>query len=377
MAETDLIDFNIIEEQKENIQALPSGRSAKALAALYSPPLTGNAGPLNDGNSKKRAEFEQEVQLIDEADDPLDVYDRYIKWTLDAYPSAQSTPQSQLLPLLERATKHFLQSQHYSNDPRYLKIWLQYIHLFSDAPREAFVFLSRNGVGEGLALYYEEFAAWLESAGRWTQAEEVYKIGLEKEARPVERLTRKFGEFEQRKAAMPEDVQQPASPALPAVRPALAAKVDPFVGVTGSNDGQQQSRPTTANKKKANKMSIFSDESAPAPSVLGSNDGQGWETLGSMATRKKENTKEAGAWAGQTLKSGKTNAGMGKMMVFKVSLTLPYLFIHVLKDHRTNGLVFLYSSHLQMNRNSVPMIKASMHRNVLSIQRQVGLNVFL
>jgi len=25
MAETDLIDFNIIEEQKENIQALPSG----------------------------------------------------------------------------------------------------------------------------------------------------------------------------------------------------------------------------------------------------------------------------------------------------------------------------------------------------------------
>ncbi|GAB7341059.1 hypothetical protein MBLNU457_7380t2 [Dothideomycetes sp. NU457] len=320
MAETDLIDFNIIEEQKENIQALPSGRSAKALAALYSPPLTGNTGPLNDVNNKKRAKFEQEVQLIDEADDPLDVYDRYIKWTLDAYPSAQSTPQSQLGPLLERATKHFLQSQHYSNDPRYLKIWLQYIHLFSDAPREAFVFLSRNGVGQGLALYYEEFAAWLESAGRWTQAEEVYRIGLEKEARPVERLTRKFGEFEQRKAAVPEDVQQPASPALPAVRPALAAKVDPFAGVTGSNDGQQQqSRPAAASKKKANKMSIFSDESAAAPSILGANDGQGWESLGSMATRKKENTKEAGAWTGQTLKTGKTNAGMGKMAVYKRS----------------------------------------------------------
>jgi len=366
MAETDLIDFNIIEEQKENIQALPSGRSAKALAALYSPPLTGNAGPLNDANNKKRAEFEQEVQLIDEADDPLDVYDRYIKWTLDAYPSAQSTPQSQLLPLLERATKHFLQSQHYSNDPRYLKIWLQYIHLFSDAPREAFVFLSRNGVGEGLALYYEEFAAWLESAGRWAQAEEVYKIGLDKEARPVERLTRKFGEFEQRKAAVPDDVQQPASPALPAVRPALAAKVDPFAGVTGSNDGQQQSRSSAASKKKANKMSIFSDESAAAPSVLGSNDGQGWESLGSMATRKKENTKEAGAWTGQTLKTGKTNAGMGKMAIFKVSLTHPSLFIHILKDHRTNGLGFFVfqSSSNESKQRSYDQSKHALQRSV-------------
>ena len=155
MADSDnLIDFNVIEGHKENIQALPSGRSAKALAQLYSPPLLGaNPSPSNieDGNSEKRREFEKELQTIDEADDPLDVYDRYVKWTLDAYPSAQST-NSGLLPLLERATKAFQSSTHYKNDPRYLKIWLHYIRMFSDAPREVFVFLARHGIGENLAL---------------------------------------------------------------------------------------------------------------------------------------------------------------------------------------------------------------------------------
>jgi len=328
MAESDLIDFNVIEDHKENIQALPSGRSAKALAALYSPPLTAGQ-QVTDVHSKKRAEFEHEVALIDEADDPLDVYDRYVKWTLDAYPSAQSTPQSQLLPLLERATKAFLQSEHYKNDPRYLKLWLQYIHLFSDAPRETFVFLSRNGVGESLALYYEEFAAWLEAAGRWVQAEEVYRIGLEKEARPTERLTRKFGEFARRKEAVPQDVPQPTSPAMPAVRPALAAKTDPFAGVTGSSSDirQQQAAAgsTAPTQKKGNKLAVFADESEQAQSALGSKDGKGWDTIGSLAGRKKENTQEAKPWAGETLKTGKTNSGMGKMMVFKVrtSINLP------------------------------------------------------
>ena len=101
MAGGDLIDFEVIEGHKENIQALPSGRSAKALAALYSPPLTsGTQSPAaNDAHSAARAEFEEELALIDEADDPLDIYDRYVKWTLDTYPSAQSTPQSQLAPL--------------------------------------------------------------------------------------------------------------------------------------------------------------------------------------------------------------------------------------------------------------------------------------
>jgi checkpoint serine/threonine-protein kinase len=319
----DLIDFSVIEGHKENIQALPSGRSAKALAQLYSPPLLGaNPSPslIQDANSKERQAFEKELVLIDEADDPLDVFDRYVKWTLDAYPTAQATPQSGLLPLLERATKTFQSSTHYKNDPRYLKIWLHYIRLFSDAPREVFVFLSRHNIGESLALYYEEFAAWLENAGRWNQAEEVYKMGIEKEARPTERLMRKFGEFEQRKEARPEDLEEPSSPALPIVRAALAAKTDPFAAASPAQ--QQQPKPAAAKKGKA-KMQIFSDADEPEKASPGPSP-KGWDNIGTLAERKKENTHAPKPMAGETLKVGKTNGGMQKMMVFKDTVSFPH-----------------------------------------------------
>ena len=331
MGSDDLIDFEVIENQKENIQALPSGRSAKALAQLYTPPLSSAAGQtpslsqLHDAHSEKRQEFENELQAIDEADDPLDIYDRYVKWTLDAYPSAQNTPQSQLCPLLERATKAFQGSALYQNDPRYLKLWLHYIRLFSDAPRETFAYLARHNIGDKLALYYEEFAAWLEMAGRWTQAEEVYSMGIDKEARPVERLVRKYGEFQHRFENRPQQTAEPTSPALPKMRPALAAKLDPFA--TEPVDPQPQSRTQTGSKPSKSgkpKLAVFSDgDEAPTPGSSGSP--AGWDSIGSLADRKKENTPDKRSWVGETLKVGKKNTGVQKMMIFKdgVSHTPP------------------------------------------------------
>lgn len=312
----DLIDFEVIENSKENIQSLPSGRSAKALAAIFSPVATKSPSHSQDVNASARAEFEKELSMIDESDDPLDIYDRYAKWTLDTYPSAQATSQSQLLPLLERATKAFIGSKDYKNDPRYLKLWLLYIRLFSDSPRETFVYLSRHAVGENLALYYEEFAAWLEGAGRWTQAEEIYTLGIDKAARPTERLARRYREFEARLQARPEDVQEPSSPALPVVRAALAAKTDPFASAPA--DPQAASRTTnSAPKSRKQKLEIFSDAVEQPVPALGSAS-KGWDSIGTMAERKKENTMTAKPWAGETLSgTAKTNLGMPKMMIFK------------------------------------------------------------
>ncbi|KAK3114771.1 protein kinase [Teratosphaeriaceae sp. CCFEE 6253] len=316
-ASDDLIDFDVIESHKENIVALPSGRSAKALAQLYLPPLLGaNPSPTNiqDAHARERAPFDEELASIDEADDPLDVYDRYLRWTLGAYPTPQAR-ESQLLPLLERATKSLQTSPQAKNDPRYLKLWLHYIRLFSDAPRETFVYLARNGIGEELALYYEEFAAWLENAGRWNQAEEVYKMGLEKEARPSERLMRKFGEFERRKEARVQDAAEPTSPALPVVRKALGAKLDPFAATSPAAE-QQSARSTALKKGKSSKMAIFADGEEPARPESG-NSSKGWNNIGTLAERRKENTVEAKPWAGEKMQAGKTNGGMQKLMVFK------------------------------------------------------------
>ncbi|KAI9824883.1 MAG: hypothetical protein M1832_001488 [Thelocarpon impressellum] len=291
-ASEDLINFDVIETQKENIQSLPGGRSARTLASVFSPAplgkiLTPTPSDTRNLNDTIRQDFEAEILSIAESDDPLDVYDRYVKWTLDAYPSAQATPQSQLVSLLERATKAFLTSSHYKNDPRYLKLWLHYIRLFSDSPRETFAFLARHNIGEGLALFYEEFAAWLEGANRWTQADEVYKLGIEREARPAERLMRKFSEFQHRYAQRPQNDQEPSSPALPTVRPALVAKVDPFAV----------------------------NESPENPSA--GETARGWESIGSLEHRKKENIMEARPWVGETLKTGTKQAAAPKMLIFK------------------------------------------------------------
>lgn len=340
----DLIDFTVIEDQKENIQSIPSGRSAKALASLFSPTPAGRVSTpshTRDLNEAIRHEYEKELLSIADSDDPLDIYDRYVRWTLDAYPSAQATPQSQLLPLLERATKAFLSSTHYKNDPRYLKLWLHYIRLFSDSPRETFAYLARHGIGENLALFYEEFAAWLENNKRWSQAEEVYNMGMEKEARPVERLARKFGEFRQRHENTSRDAAEPSSPALPTVRPALAAKVDPFSSTPSpAVDPQAASRsaaPSTSRSGKP-KLSVFSDsDEQPKPGSSGSS--KGWESIGSVTERKKENTVEARPWAGETLKGGKRNTGVPKMSIFKDEVRsrhkqhTPNIHIY---DHRTN-----------------------------------------
>lgn len=320
----DLIDFNVIETQKENIQSLPGGRSAKSLSLLCSPISVEKSISLSETQNAKQAVrkgFEQELANIADADDPLDIYDRYIKWTTDAYPSAQATPESNLLPLLERVTKAFLTTSHYKNDARYLKIWLLYIRLFSDSPRETYAFLAKHNIGEQLALFYEEFAAWLEQAGRWAQAEEVYAAGLGKEARPTERLVRKYAEFQHRREAKGQaDSDGSTSPALPKVRPALAAKIDPFASAStpDRDDPQARDRATASRPAKSgkSKLTIFADGEDEQPNALGGNGSQGWDSIGSIKDRKKENTREARPWAGETLNGGKKLGGP-KMMVFK------------------------------------------------------------
>jgi len=350
-ASGDLIDFDVIEAQKENIQALPSGRSAKKLADLFSPSPLHKLSTPTPTDTKNihdciRAEYEAEIASISESDDPLDVFDRYVRWTLDAYPSAQATPQSQLHNLLERATKTFVSSAQYKNDPRYLKMWLHYIHFFADAPRETFMYLSRHGIGEGLALFYEEYAAWLEGAGRWNQAEEVYKLGIEREVRPVQRLLRKFKEFEERRAQKPDADKAPSSPALPAARPALVAKVDPFVASTRPADPQAP-RPTNgvggqAPKPGRSKLAIFSDADAAAPALSSRGpESKGWDTIGSLKDRRKENDIEPKPWAGETLKAGGKKPSGPKLEVFKDKVRLMFpsspVCPHNVDDDRTNS----------------------------------------
>lgn len=150
---TPIVDLSTIERNKENILTLRGGRSAAALARSFGMQQRERAAKLDAA----RVEWEALLASQDEADDPLDAWHRYVLWVIESYPAGQSV-ESGLVTLLERATRHFKDATNYHQDPRYLRLWVNYAHNV-DAPRDIFNFCLANEIGTSLATLYEELAA--------------------------------------------------------------------------------------------------------------------------------------------------------------------------------------------------------------------------
>ncbi|KAF3220658.1 hypothetical protein TWF679_008853 [Orbilia oligospora] len=311
----DPVQLSVIEAQKENIIALPGGRSARALAQSIL--AAEDTETQNLEHAAAREAFENELKTADELDDPLDPFLRYVRWIQETYTAGGGRL---LEKTLYRATHKFEDSAEFKNDARYLKLWMTWIQQFSDAPRESFAFLARKGIGAGLALYYEEFAGFLESQNRRAQAEEIYEMGIQRNARPVERLRRKYDEFAARLAANPPDANEPSSPAVPMVRAALGERRSETEARDPQAPAQGFGAEGQAPQKKKNKMMIFSDApgtAAPALPEQSERDG-GWDSIATLAERRKENVEAPRPWAGEILKQeGAPAPKKGKLQIFR------------------------------------------------------------
>ena len=153
-----MIDFAEIEDVKENVQPLRAGRNAKELSkqvrGLKDQPLTSTVSIFEEGCK----EWEEKLAGYG-GDDPLEVWDEYIKW---AQQNATSDKLSeQVVKLLQRCTRAFQAAEQYKNDARYLRIWIKYIDTVND-PADVFQFLEANQIGTGLALFYTSWALVLE-----------------------------------------------------------------------------------------------------------------------------------------------------------------------------------------------------------------------
>ncbi|KAH3672247.1 hypothetical protein WICMUC_004342 [Wickerhamomyces mucosus] len=303
----DAVDFETIEDQKENIEPTRDGHSATALKSLFTTPNP----QLKKKQFEERVKIEESLKDIDELDDPLQPYLDYIQWINNNYPSGH-TVESGLIQVLERCSSQFRDVLYYKNDPRYLKVWLNYAK-YSENPRDIFVYLSRKEIGKSLALYYEEYANYLEVNNRNFQAEKVYLEGIRHMARPIARLQRRYNEFTVRykqKEQQQEDLlkNEPQSPVFP-VRSALAVKSG---GSLFSYDA-----PKSSQKRK---LDVFNDddEENEKNSPIGRG---GWDNLGTSKYRNKENKLEAQPWAGEMLKqNGKSSSlksSTNKISVFK------------------------------------------------------------
>ena len=159
-----IVDIEVLEAAKENIQPLASGRRVTTLSAILTTPHAQRDAQLN--SARKRHRLNVEVALQDEDDDPLEAYVRFVNWTVENYPQGQSA-ESGLLELLEEGTRVLKDDRDgiWRGELKYLKLWVLYAS-FVEKQTMIYRFLLANNIGTNHALLYEEYAAILERQGQ-------------------------------------------------------------------------------------------------------------------------------------------------------------------------------------------------------------------
>ncbi|OAX35075.1 hypothetical protein K503DRAFT_851389 [Rhizopogon vinicolor AM-OR11-026] len=308
-----IVDCDVLEAAKENIQPLASGRRVTTLSAILQTPHAQRDAQLLA--ARKRFRTNVQIALEDEDDDPLEAYSRFVHWTLENYPQGQSA-ESGLLELLEEATRVLKDNRNgqWTGKLTYLKLWILYAS-YVEKPTIIYKFLLANDIGTDHALLYEEHAAALERAGRRSEADTAYLLGIARQAVPLDRLVAKHGEFQKRMmtaAAMPP----PPAPNAPPRRTALgvassSSTAAPLSGSTSripSTSSQADSRGFRPGSRPGSnaRLQIFVDHSG-AESADAADSFTSYPDVGTRKSRVKENIPEVGKAAGSTLKqAGRT-----------------------------------------------------------------------
>ncbi|XP_072425350.1 mitotic checkpoint serine/threonine-protein kinase BUB1 beta [Chiloscyllium punctatum] len=178
------------ELSKENVQPLKQGRDVNTLKDV----LAQHEALSHISIQEQKQAFETEIRFYS-GNDPLDVWDRYIKWTEQTFPHGGTD--SNHLALLERALKLFLKDDRYYSDLRYLGHWLKFVDYCTD-PLEMFDFLNSKGIGVSHAALYVAWAERFELLGNTKKAEAILQEGIRLNAEPVEKLQHNLRHFQSR-----------------------------------------------------------------------------------------------------------------------------------------------------------------------------------
>ncbi|SCU79131.1 LAMI_0A07470g1_1 [Lachancea mirantina] len=285
---TPVTNFDVIESDKENILPLKNGRSAAALSNALQDKSEARSA---DRIAEKRLAFENRILTeLEVLDDPLELYLEYIDWINTAYTQGPQTKQSGMVEVLERCLMYFKDIETYRNDPRYVRLWLCYVELFSSALQERqtiFVYMSRKQIGIKLTLFYEDFASLLVEMKDYAQARDVLTRGIEQNARPLQRLKKSLADFDDNMRVM--NVKVPSI----ATGDGLLDQVESSVILGKGKDEIREDFVTAGSSldQLHAKHQIFKDESEAHSMIMLRN--EGWDLLEAKRFRDKENKKLA------------------------------------------------------------------------------------
>lgn len=143
---------------------------------------------------------------------------------------------------------------------------------------------------------------------RRSKADEIYRLGIARKAKPTSLLEERYNEFQARMlSAKPDGLLTPDSETSPSAAPVVGGRK--VLGESRAPRGQGQSGPSRASQQPAaapprtgntgnkGKFAVFSDADA-GPADYAMND---WNKLQGQAARDKENSSDATAWQGEKL----------------------------------------------------------------------------
>ncbi|KAF9110660.1 hypothetical protein BGX27_006033 [Mortierella sp. AM989] len=271
----------------------------------------------------------------------MDVYVRYVSWTIENYPQGGAQGHdSRLVSLLEQAIVSFKDDERYKNDPRFVKLLVLYSEKV-EFPMDVFNFMETNRIGSEISMYYEEHADYLESREEFEKAKDVFLLGIHRRARPLGRLKRLFEEFErradfyqketERKAIEDSELELPHQRARPtgsttpmsAGRRVLGNKISGSESIH-ANEAARGHVPISSSNSSASTMpsgksvlsgyqrpnarlEVYSDQittsgrTKPKHGNHSSQENTPWKELGVDQVRRKENVREATSWKGARL----------------------------------------------------------------------------
>ncbi|CAK1546163.1 unnamed protein product [Leptosia nina] len=178
-----------IDVSKENIQPLRGGRNAMQLGAAL------QAQSDLDAQRQLQQQREQHEEAIRhyQGPDPLDPWFNYIQWVEQCFP--KHGHEGNIDKLIKDCLQLFEKDERYFQDRRLIKLWIKYIDCLSN-PLEIYQRLYNTGIGVECSEFYRAWACYCEESGDYKKANQVYMLGLQAKAQPLDELEQAHMNFQ-------------------------------------------------------------------------------------------------------------------------------------------------------------------------------------
>lgn len=178
-----------IDVSKENIQPLRGGRNLVQLGTALQ--------AQSDVEAQRQLQLQKEEHEAAirqyQGSDPLDPWFNYIQWVEQCFP--KHGHEGHIDKLIKDCLQLFENDNRYYQDRRLVKLWIKYVDCLSN-PLEIYQRLYNTGIGVECSEFYRAWACYCEESGDYKKANQVFMLGIEAKAQPLDELEQAHKNFQ-------------------------------------------------------------------------------------------------------------------------------------------------------------------------------------